>query len=129
MKLLLDTQALVESAFSQTSDKLPRRAARTIEDGRNEIFLSAASIAELAMLAERQRLAVTQADVALALAKFRIRVLPLSAEHMFRLFQLPLHHREPFDRMIIATALVEDLHLVGGDKQFPKYKGLKVIWR
>lgn len=46
---------------------------------------------------------------------------------MRKLFELPLLHREPFDRMLIATALAEDVPLVSIDRQFPKYKGLRVI--
>jgi len=44
------------------------------------------------------------------------------------MFSLPLHHRDPFDRMIIATALVEELPLVGGDRQFKFYEGLQRFW-
>jgi PIN domain nuclease of toxin-antitoxin system len=39
-----------------------------------------------------------------------------------------MHHADPFDRMIIATALVEDVPLIGGDGQFARYEGLRAIW-
>ena len=47
------------------------------------------------------------------------------------MFSLPLHHREPFDRMIIATVLQEGIPLVGGDDKFPLYEGerLQLIWK
>lgn len=55
-------------------------------------------------------------------------ILPFTLQHAYRLFSLPLHHRDPFDRMLIATALVEDIPLAGSDKEFKKYRGLRVIW-
>jgi PIN domain nuclease of toxin-antitoxin system len=53
---------------------------------------------------------------------------PLRKHHADRLFELPPHHKDPFDRMIIATALSDDLMVISRDAQFRKYKGLKVIW-
>ncbi len=47
---------------------------------------------------------------------------------MLRLFQLPLHHSDPIDRILIATALVEDIPIIGGDRLFKRYTGLKIIW-
>ena len=59
----------------------------------------------------------------------KLRTLPYLAEHAYRLFSLPLHHRDPFDRVLIAQALAEDIPIVTPDEAFLKYKGLKVIWR
>ena len=53
---------------------------------------------------------------------------PLRQQHVHRLFDLPMHHKDPFDRLIISTALSDDLPVISRDKQFRKYKGLKVIW-
>jgi PIN domain nuclease of toxin-antitoxin system len=55
-------------------------------------------------------------------------MLPFTPQHAYRLFSLPLHHRDPFDRMLIATALAEEIPLIGSDRLFKMYKGLKVIW-
>ena len=55
-------------------------------------------------------------------------VIAFEPRHAYRLFTLPMHHGDPFDRMIIATALVEDVPLIGGDRQFARYKGLQAIW-
>jgi len=57
-----------------------------------------------------------------------IRILPYSAEHAFRLFDLPLHHRDPFDRQIISQALSEEIPVVTSDDAFKLYKGLRIIW-
>jgi hypothetical protein len=58
----------------------------------------------------------------------RLRVLPYGAEHAFRRFDLPAHHADPFDRQIIAQALVENVPVVTPDEAFNLYEGLKVVW-
>jgi PIN domain nuclease of toxin-antitoxin system len=64
-----------------------------------------------------------------AIGDLRLQVIPFAPDLAFRLYGLPPHHRDAFDRMLIATALAEDIPLIGSDRQFKKYKGLKVIWR
>ena len=54
--------------------------------------------------------------------------IPYTARHAMQLFDLPLHHYDPFDRMLIATALVEGVPVVTGDREFKRYRGLSVIW-
>ena len=61
-------------------------------------------------------------------ADLRMRVLPHGAEHAFRLFDLPADHADPFDRQIIAQALVENVPVVTPDETFNLYEGLKVVW-
>jgi len=61
-------------------------------------------------------------------ADLRLRVLPYAAKHAFRLFDLPSHHADPFDRQIIAQALVENVPIVTPDEAFNLYEGLKVVW-
>ena len=57
-----------------------------------------------------------------------MRILPYTADHAGRLFGLPLHHADPFDRQIIAQALSENIPVVTSDEKFRLYKGIKVIW-
>jgi PIN domain nuclease of toxin-antitoxin system len=57
-----------------------------------------------------------------------IRTLPFTAEHAFQLFELPLHHGDPFDRQIIAQALSEQIPVVTPDEKFRLYHGLSVVW-
>ncbi|HKT25933.1 MAG TPA: type II toxin-antitoxin system VapC family toxin [Terriglobales bacterium] len=59
---------------------------------------------------------------------FHLHILPYTSTHAYELYGLPLHHRDPFDRMIIAQALAEDIPIVTSDSQFRKYRDLKVIW-
>lgn len=67
-------------------------------------------------------------EVQRALLQLQVTVLPLEPDHAFRMYSLPLHHRDPFDRMILATALVEKLPLVTSDRIFRRYPGVKLIW-
>ena len=63
-----------------------------------------------------------------ALEDMDVRVLPFTAEHAFHVFEVPAHHRDPFDRQIIAQALSEQIPVVTPDEKFRLYSGLKVIW-
>jgi PIN domain nuclease of toxin-antitoxin system len=54
-------------------------------------------------------------------------LIPFEPRHAIRMFDLPLHHRDPFDRMLIATALSEGVPIITDDKEFNAYRGLKVI--
>jgi PIN domain nuclease of toxin-antitoxin system len=57
-----------------------------------------------------------------------VRILPFTADHGFRIVDLPAHHRDPFDRQIIAQALWEEIPVVSPDEQFRHYEGLKIVW-
>jgi PIN domain nuclease of toxin-antitoxin system len=92
-------------------------------------LISAISIMEIAMKHDAGRLKMGAAETRQAIRDLRLQVLPFDPDHALRLYGLPPHHRDPFDRMLIATALAEDIPLIGSDRQFKKYKGLKVIWQ
>jgi PIN domain nuclease of toxin-antitoxin system len=90
--------------------------------------ISAVSLTEVAVKQTRGKIAFSKADAMAGAADLRLRILPYTAEHAFRLFDLPTHHADPFDRQIIAQALVEDIGVVTPDEAFNLYEGLKVIW-
>jgi PIN domain nuclease of toxin-antitoxin system len=90
--------------------------------------ISAISLSEIAIKSARGKLTFGQDDLNTGITALRLRVLPYTAEHAFRLFDLPLHHGDPFDRQIIAQALAEGIPVVTSDEAFRLYKGLKVIW-
>jgi PIN domain nuclease of toxin-antitoxin system len=92
-------------------------------------LISAISIMEIAMKHDAGKLKMGAAETRQAIRDLRLQVIPFDPDHALRLYGLPPHHRDPFDRMLIATALAEDIPLIGSDRQFKKYKGLKVIWR
>lgn len=90
--------------------------------------ISVVSLSEIAIKQTRGKLSFDKDDVITGVADLRLRVLPYAAEHALRLFDLPLHHSDPFDRQIIAQALVENIPVVTSDESFALYKGLKVVW-
>jgi PIN domain nuclease of toxin-antitoxin system len=90
--------------------------------------ISAISLSEIAIKAAKGKLTFGQGDLSAGIASLRLRVLPYTAEHAFRLFDLPPHHAGPFDRQIIAQALAEGIPVVTSDETFRLYQGLKVIW-
>jgi PIN domain nuclease of toxin-antitoxin system len=94
----------------------------------NELLLSATSILEIALKHTRKKIDMPEALLQQAIQDLGLTVIAFEPRHAYRLFTLPMHHADPFDRMIVATALVEDVPLVGGDHQFARYKGLQAIW-
>jgi PIN domain nuclease of toxin-antitoxin system len=128
-RVLLDTQAFVMAA-TEAYKQMPKRVQRLLGYVETERLLSAVSISEVAIKTSIGKLNFSSEMIASAARDLKLVILPFTPRHAARMFRLPLHHRGPFDRMILATALVEDLALVGGDEKFPAYKseGLEVIW-
>ena len=126
MRLLLDTAVLIFAV--ETPDRLSRRAAAALKNPENVRELSSISLAEIAVKSSLGKLSISALIARQALDDLDVRVLPFTSDHAFRLFELPAHHRDPFDRQIIAQALSEDIAVVTPDRQFSSYKGLKLIW-
>ena len=126
MRLLLDTVALILAV--ESPQELSKRAAAAIENPANILELSAISLSEIAIKSARGKLKLSDNLMRRAVEELGLRILPYTAEHAFRLFALPPHHADPFDRQIIAQALVEDIPLLTCDHAFDLYRGLKVIW-
>jgi PIN domain nuclease of toxin-antitoxin system len=93
----------------------------------DRLYLSAIGVAELSIKASRGRLSLPP-DLVDAMAAMRIEPLALSYEHAAMLGELPLHHKDPFDRLMIAQAMVEGLTMVTRDRAFASYEGLAVLW-
>ena len=126
MRLLLDTAVLIFAV--EAPDRLSRRAAAALKNPENVRELSSISLAEIAVKSSLGKLGISAPIARQALDDLEVRVLPFTSDHAFRLFELPDHHRDPFDRQIIAQALSEDIAVVTPDRQFSSYKGLKLIW-
>ena len=107
---------------------LPGKVYELIIGPQNEWLLSAASLAEMAVKNSIAKLDLPAGETLRALRGLQVRVLPFESSHAFAMFSLPLHHRDPFDRMILATALAERLPIVTGDRVFRRYADVKVIW-
>ena len=109
-------------------DRLTRCTRLTLEDPATIREVSSISLTEIAIKAAIGKLTVDAAQVAEGIEDLIARILPFSSDHTWRLFPLPLHHRDPFDRQIIAQALQENIPVITPDKAFRRYAGVKVIW-
>jgi PIN domain nuclease of toxin-antitoxin system len=126
VRLLLDTAILIYAV--EAPERLSKRAAAALQNPENVLELSAISITEIAIKASLGKLRVTAAMAREAVQDLDIRILPYTGEHALRLFELPLHHGDPFDRQIIAQVLSEKIPVMTPDEKFRLYSGLKIIW-
>lgn len=129
MRLLLDTHAFLWWVFADR--RLSRRARVAIDnDDEHEVFLSAASAWEIATKHRIGKLPdarVVADDVPGAVAAEGFTELTISIRHAQHAGNLGGHHRDPFDRMLIAQAMLEDLTLVSNERIFDAY-GVKRLW-
>ena len=119
MTLLLDTHILLWWLADDPS--LPTEAATAIADAATEVAVSAASVWEIAIKKAAGQLAAPD-DLLDELDANRFSTLGITAGHALLAGALPLHHTDPFDRMLIAQAQVEQLTLVTVDRRFADYK-------
>jgi PIN domain nuclease of toxin-antitoxin system len=129
MTVLLDTNVFLWSITGQQS-KISRKAFQALEDPYNHRWLSAVSLWEIAIKVGIGKLDLPGGGESLRahMALLRIgRILPVEEAHVLADFGLPRHHRDPFDRMLIAQALVEGLPFVTCDKQIHKYP-IQILW-
>ena len=128
MKLLLDTHTFIW--WDSDPNKLSTHVLSLCENPEHELVLSVASVWEMQI---KQQLRKLELRVPLAelihqqQAKNGIQLLSISIDHALALDHLPLHHKDPLDRMLIAQAYVEDLSLISGDPVFSKY-AVNVVW-
>lgn len=127
MRVLLDTTALYVAAGISHMAFTPK-VQRLLEHSETVRTVSPVSFNEIAIKANRGLTPLRREHVEKLIIDLDLTILPLTAEHSFELFGLPSHHTDPFDRMLIATALSEDIAIVAIDREFRKYKGLRVIW-
>ena len=124
MRLLLDTHVALWAVADV--GKLSEPAKRLISDEANEIFVSAASLWEIAIkraLAGQRigRMPVTAATALDCFGQAGYRLLDISASHAVAVETLPAHHADPFDRILIAQALAEPMRLLTADAKMPVY--------
>jgi PIN domain nuclease of toxin-antitoxin system len=122
MKLLLDTHSFLW--FIDGNPRLSATARQLIEDPGNERLVSIASLWEMAILISLGRLTIAEPFATLMadqLQRNSMQVLDINVAHTAQVASLPFHHRDPFDRMLIAQALVEAIPIVGVDSAFDAY--------
>ncbi len=127
MKFLLDTNALL--FWLSGSTRLNARILDRLTDPANVVYVSAVSAFEIAVKASLGRLKIA-GDPAEVVPPFLdgsgLAALPVSMRHAFGVYALPRYHDDPFDRLLISQALVEDLTLVSSDRELAKY-GVKMV--
>jgi PIN domain nuclease of toxin-antitoxin system len=121
MRLLLDTQIFLW--FLADSPRLDA-ATRARIDEADEVFVSAASVWEAAIKAGLGKLDVSADDLVAGIAASGFVELPVRAAHGAALARLPPHHRDPFDRLLVAQALSEPLRLLTADALLAQYLDL-----
>ena len=127
-RFLLDTHVVVDLGVQGGLQAMPPKVQRVLEDPEVDRLLSVASEVEIAIKSRLGKLHLTKEELTLICSNALITSLAIRRHHADRLFDLQLHHKDPFDRLIIATALSEDLPVISSDQQFRKYKGLRVVW-
>ncbi|MCC6528615.1 MAG: type II toxin-antitoxin system VapC family toxin [Polyangiaceae bacterium] len=124
-RLLLDTNVALWLLLGDR-ERVSGQAVDALEDERNELALSAASVWEIAIKRSLGKLTIEDVWAA-ALRRLDFDPLPVTALHAEAVERLPWHHRDPFDRLLVAQALVERLVLVSADPRLAAY-GVEVCW-
>lgn len=128
MKLLLDTEIWL---WSLTAPERMNDVARlALEDPSHDLFLSAASAWEVCIKAALGKLPLPEHPsryIPSRMAHMGVEGLAVEHAHTWRVYDLPLNHKDPFDRLLIAQAQAEDMTLVSADPQFRSY-AVKLLW-
>lgn len=119
MRLLLDTHVLLW--WLSDDRKLAKNAREIIANPANDILVSSASLWEVAIKAALARIDVELDDLEDAIARNGFRSLTIGFRHALTAGRLPNVHRDPFDRMLVAQASVEELRVVSHDRVFERY--------
>jgi PIN domain nuclease of toxin-antitoxin system len=128
MKVLLDTHAFLWSITGD--DRLSKTAEKTFLNQDNNLYFSAASFWEICIKMSLGKLSLKRGWFEAIQEEIRINAiqwLPVEMQHCVELTKLPFHHRDPFDRMLIAQALAEDLQLLSRDDRLSAYE-INRIW-
>ncbi len=118
MRLLLDTHALLW--WLADDARLAEPVRNAITDPRNDAFVSAASAWEIAVKARLGKVTMPN-DLVEQLAANSFTALPVQVPHALAVRHLPDHHRDPFDRLLVAQAQIERLTVVTADETIPRY--------
>lgn len=124
--MLLDTHVLIW--YLEGNESLSRRHRDLIVNADNEVFVSISSLWEVAIKTSIGKLTIAKplTDIFKQLSVQSINILGIQPGHVLQVAALPFHHRDPFDRMIIAQSYVEFLPIITHDKTFADY-GVKLL--
>jgi PIN domain nuclease of toxin-antitoxin system len=128
VRLLIDTHTLIWAMDDPT--KLSGPATTALQDPLNDLLLSAATVWELAIKIGQKKLVLSlpyRQWMDKVIADLELTILPVTVEYAERQAALPTYHKDPFDRLIIAQALVEGVSIIGADPIFDNY-GIIRLW-
>ena len=128
MRIMLDTSSFLW--FISGSNKLSGTARKAIEDFDNKLVMSIASFWEIAIKINIGKLKLIQPFDLLIPEKIsenEIEIMQIKLLHLSEMMKLPLHHRDPFDRIIIAQGIFEKIPIVSRDREFLRYE-VNIIW-
>ena len=124
MRVLLDTHVLL---WALADDPRLSKDARKLIESATEVYVSSASYWEMAINIGLGKLHVSLPEIRLAAQNSGFNELPVSGEHTEALLKLADHHRDPFDRMLVAQAISEPMRLLTADVQVAKYTELATL--
>ena len=128
MNLTIDTQSIIW--FAENDPKLSKTVNEAIESTKNNCYVSIASFWEISIKINIGKLEIKGLTLEAFMdlvETFGFDILNISKEHILEYSKLPLHHRDPFDRLIITQAMVEECSIVSSDRAFGLYEP-KVVW-
>ncbi len=128
MKVLLDTHALLWLITGD--DRLSENARQTFLNTENSLFFSAAGLWEICLKKSLGKISLKNRWFQTIQEEMEINTiqwLPIEMTHCAEVTELPFHHRDPFDRMLIAQAIVEDMQLLSRDRRLSDY-AIELIW-
>jgi len=128
MKALLDTHAFLW--WTGDPEKLSPAARVACEDSGTDLILSVVSLWEIQIKAQLGKLTLARPlreIVEIQQQINRVHMLPVTLEHVLALDRLPLHHKDPFDRLLITQAVTEDASLISTDQAFKPYS-VNLLW-
>jgi PIN domain nuclease of toxin-antitoxin system len=125
VRVLLDTHLLL---WWLTGDRrLPQKAELIISDPDHEIFVSAASIWEIAIKFALGRIAGDVSEIEASVEPSGLLQLPITGKHAAQISTLPRHHNDPFDRILVAQSLVEPMRLLTHDQTLSRYGQIVMV--
>ena len=127
MNYLLDTHTLIW--FLEDDKALSKRAKARIEDSESKVFVSIVALWEIAIKTSLRKLTISRTidEILIEIEELEIKLLPIDPDAVKQVQNIPFHHRDPFDRMMICQAQVNDYTVITRDPAFKDY-AVDVFW-
>lgn len=129
MRLLFDTHVFIW--LDTNPSKLSQTALALCENPDNQLFLSMASVWEIQIKVQLQKLHLDvelSEMVTVQQEENGLSILPVELKNIYSLNNLPFHHKDPFDRVILSQALTNNMQLISADSNFSQYDMIETIW-